>query len=172
MGWSQRDGAMFLAYVTGNAYALVVWSRRGHSCITISTRVLYLALSELSWSNSLQSHRLFPMRPLCLWDFPGKNTIIELPSPPPGDFFRHKDQAHISCVSCTAGRLPWEVINSDWDLCRSPRSGIRNSQCFKKLLINYLHKEDQKSQYRNHQDHFQELGFHLKVLSKKGSWHF
>ena len=35
-------------------------------------------------SNSLQPHELRPSRPLCPWDFPGKNTS-EWPFAPPGD---------------------------------------------------------------------------------------
>ena len=36
-------------------------------------------------SDSLQSHGLQPIRLICLWGFPGKNTGVRLPFPSPGD---------------------------------------------------------------------------------------
>ena len=35
--------------------------------------------------NLLRLHWLEPVRLLCLWDFPGKNTRVRLPFPSPGD---------------------------------------------------------------------------------------
>ena len=36
-------------------------------------------------SNSLRLHALQPARFLCPWNFPGKDTGVELPFPPQGD---------------------------------------------------------------------------------------
>ena len=55
-------------------------------------------------SASLRPHELQPARPLCLWDFPGKNAgvgyhfLLQR-------IFPTQDQIHISCVPCIGRQI-------------------------------------------------------------------
>ena len=76
-------------------------------------------------SDSLWPHGLEPARLLCPWDSPGENTGVGCHALLQGLF-----PAHISCISCSAGRFFTYMLSSvillcsAWDFCL--RTVIRN----------------------------------------------
>ena len=82
-------------------------------CIISAYIYIYICVCVLSRSivsDSLHPHELQPVRFLCPWDFPGKNTEVSCHFLPQG-IFPTQGSNHISCISCI-GR--WILYH--WDV--------------------------------------------------------
>ena len=81
---------------------------------------------------------LQPARLLCPWDFPGKNTGVGLPFPPPGHLPDPGIKLVSACVSCISGRFFYPV--SHW---KAPREGVLECKCPLKLFLSRTLSRDQ-----------------------------
>ena len=81
-----------------------MWIHSKNHCLCMDVMHSYCCLVTKSCLTLLRPHELKPVRLLCPWDFPGKNTwvgchfLLRGISPP-------RDQTHIPCVSCIGRRI-------------------------------------------------------------------